>query len=105
MTSKTKRKSTTQTNIFPLKKTDIQDFFLPQLAKKRVVHSKNPFKIKPLCFPDESLRRKKTLNGMLFLQLTHTELPHELIKADLSSKILHFSFYKPSFSFKRSKYH
>ena len=74
-----------QINQFPIKKLDVQDFFLPQLTKKRVVHSKNPFKVKPLVFPDESLRRKKTLNGMLFLELTHTELPHEVIKADLSS--------------------
>jgi len=85
MAIRTRNKSNTQTNKFPLKKLDVQDFFLPQLTKKRVVHSKNPFKIKPLCFPDESLRKKKNLNGMLFLELTHTELPHEVIKADLSS--------------------
>lgn len=82
-----KTKSSTQSRLFPLKKTDIQDFFLPQLTKKKVVHSKNPFKIKPVYYPDESLRKKKVLTGMLFLELTHTELPHEVIRADLSSFI------------------
>lgn len=104
MSTSNKKKSKTHTNLFPLKKTDIQDFFLPQLSKKRVVHSKNPFKIKPLCFPDESLRKKKTLTGMLFLELTHTELPHEVIKADLSSKKLDFFCIYNKFVKKRSKY-
>ena len=80
-----KPKANTQTNLFPVKRMDVDDFFLPQLTKKHVVHSKNPFKVKPQYFPDESLRKKKTLNGMFFLELTHTELPHEVIKADLTS--------------------
>lgn len=84
-TQKPKSHHQSQINQFPIKKLDVQDFFLPQLTKKKVVHSKNPFKVKPLFFPDESLRKKKTLNGMLFLELTHTELPHEVIKADISS--------------------
>lgn len=91
--SRMKNKANTHTDLFPLKKTDIQDFFLPQLTKKKIVHSKNPFKIKPIHFPDETLRKKKVLNGILFLELTHTELPHEVIKADLSSKHFFLRFY------------
>lgn len=80
--------SSTKKHSFPLRSLNMKDFFLPQLGKKKMVHSKNPFKVKPMFFPDEAKRPQKKLDGNLILFLTKAELPHEVVKADLSSIFL-----------------
>jgi hypothetical protein len=63
----------------------MNNFFLPKIRKIRAVHSKDPFKIKckpPL--PPELKYKPKKLNGFNFLKMTKSELPHEIIKANLS---------------------
>ncbi len=59
---------------------------LPRLGrKKRIKHSKNPYKIKRILIPDDDKKPKKRLDGFLLLKVTKNDLPHEIIKADLSS--------------------
>lgn len=58
---------------------------LPRLGrKKKNVHSKNPYKIKKIPMIDYDKLPKKRLDGFLLLKVTKNDLPHEIIKANLS---------------------
>lgn len=55
--------------------------------KKKIRHSKNPYYVKPYIVPDYDKMPAKKLDGYLLLNVTKNDLPHEILKANLSSKI------------------
>ena len=60
---------------------------LPRLAKrkKKAVHTKNPFKVKKYLIPGDEVIKAKKLDGFLLLKMAKSELPHEVLRANLSS--------------------
>ena len=66
---------------------DLSQMKLPRLGrKKKNIHTKNPFKYKKEKFIDDEKRPKLRLDGFLLLRVTKNDLPHEIIRANLSSK-------------------
>lgn len=59
---------------------------LPKLKKRRKknLHTKNPFKTKVYLIPDDSVMKVKKLDGFLLLKVTNNDMPHEIIRANLS---------------------
>ncbi|KRX01511.1 hypothetical protein PPERSA_01414 [Pseudocohnilembus persalinus] len=52
--------------------------------KKKIRHSKNPYYVKPYIVPDYDKMPAKKLDGYLLLNVTKNDLPHEILKANLS---------------------
>jgi len=54
--------------------------------KKKNLHTKNPFKTKVYLIPDDTVMKQKKLDGFLLLKMTNNDMPHEIFRANLSSK-------------------
>ena len=59
--------------------------YLNVLRKKKIIHFKDPHKIKQVVYIDDDKKPKKRLDGFLLLKDTKNDLPHEIIRANLSS--------------------
>ena len=71
---------------FPVKLNNLNHYKLPLLGrKKKKIHTKNPFKTKIYYIPDDTVMSVKCLDGFLIIKLTKNDIPHEIIRADLSS--------------------
>lgn len=55
---------------------------------KRVLHSKNPFKVKKEKIEIERRVNEKPLDGVTILKICKCELPEEVLKLDISGNFL-----------------
>ena len=75
---------------FPVKLNNLNHYKLPLLGrKKKKIHTKNPFKTKIYYIPDDTVMSVKCLDGFLIIKLTKNDIPHEIIRADLSSNYIY----------------
>ena len=70
---------------YPINVKDLSQMKFSRLRKKKIIHSKDPHKIKPVVYIDDDKKPKKRLDGFLLLKVTKNDLPHEIIRANLSS--------------------
>ena len=71
---------------YPINIKDLSQMKFSRLGrKKKIIHSKDPYKIKPVVYIDDDKKPKKRLDGFLLLKVTKNDLPHEIIRANLSS--------------------
>jgi len=76
---------------YPVSVADLGRIKLPRLGgKKMALITKDPYRIKPVKYLDEATLKKNVLDGFFLLNANQSELPHELIKVDVSS--IHSSF-------------